>query len=190
MDSMDDTYLNQLADRLAEQGIDLAPGLSVAEVEAVESTWAFRFPPDLRKLLTFMLPVSSRFPDWRRPDSDAIRDQLTWPADGLCFDIEHNDFWIDAWGKKPQALEAACAIARRAVAEAPPLIPIYGHRYLPADPPVEGNPVFSVYQTDIIYYGFDLPSYLAAEFGVPNPYPLPESTREVRFWSELERLNC
>jgi hypothetical protein len=93
------------------------------------------------------------------------------------------------WGEKPQTLEAACAIARRAVAEAPILIPIYGHHYLPAEPSEAGNPVFSVYQTDIICYGFDLPSYLAVEFGVSNPYPLPESPREISFWSELERLN-
>jgi hypothetical protein len=43
--------------------------------------------------------------------------------------------------------------------------------------------------TDIIYYGFDLPSYLFAEFGVPNPLPIRDSPREIEFWSELERLN-
>jgi hypothetical protein len=52
-----------------------------------------------------------------------------------------------------------------------------------------GNPVFSVYQTDVIYYGFDLPSYLFEEFGVPNPFPRPERPREIELWSELERLN-
>lgn len=186
---MDDTYLHLLADRLASQGIDLAPGLSKAELEAVESTLGFHFPPDLRLLLTFMVPLSGRFPDWRNPDSEAIRDRLSWPADGICFDIEHNNFWMNTWGEKPDDLETAWQIARRAVAEAPLLIPIYGHRYLPAEPCEAGNPIFSIYQTDIIYYGFDLSSYFANECRLPNPYTSTESPREIRFWSELGRMN-
>jgi hypothetical protein len=30
------------------------------------------------------------------------------------------------------------------------------------------NPVLSVWRTDIIYYGVDLPSYLAQEFDLPR----------------------
>lgn len=107
----------------------------------------------------------------------------------MCFDIEHDSFWLPAWGPKPGTSEAAQAMARRAVRAAPFLIPVFSHRYLPASPCEAGNPVFSVYQTDIIYYGFDLPSYLSAEFEVPNPYPVPESPKEIEFWSELVRLN-
>ena len=107
----------------------------------------------------------------------------------MCFDVEHNSFWLTAWGPRPDSLENAQARAREAVRSAPFLIPIFCHRYLPAWPCEAANPVFSVYQTDIIYYGFDLPSYLFAEFGVPNPFPVPAKPREVEFWSELERLN-
>ena len=69
------------------------------------------------------------------------------------------------------------------------MIPVFAHRYLPASPWASGNPVFSIYQTDIIYYGLNLPSYLFAEFGVPNPFPTSDTPREIEFWSELERLN-
>jgi hypothetical protein len=92
------------------------------------------------------------------------------------------------------------------------MIPVYGHRYTPAESPVLGAyPVFSVVQTDVIYYGRDVDSYLKVEFaGEPvifaNTIPTgewmwPESTiaqnEEVRviwerlaavyvpFWSEL-----
>ena len=63
------------------------------------------------------------------------------------------------------------------------------HRFIPADPRESGNPVFSVYQADVIHYGFDLPSYFHSEFGVGNPYSSPDVPREIEFWSELERRN-
>ena len=137
-----------------------------------------------------MLPPSrSDASDGLELPSGLIQDQLAWPADGMCFDIEHNAFWLPAWGPKPDSLEEAAARARHAVRVAPFLIPICGHRYLPAEPCESGNPVFSVHQTDIIYYGLDLPSYLLAEFDAPNPFAVPDSPREIEFWSELERLS-
>jgi hypothetical protein len=46
------------------------------------------------------------------------------------------------------------------------LVAVYGHRYIPAEPGLAGNPVFSIHQSDVIVYGSSLASYLAAEFGV------------------------
>jgi hypothetical protein len=74
----------------------------------------------------------------------------------LAFDIENNGFWNQEWGEKPSGLEVALATAKRCFAAAPKLIPLYSHRYLPAEPVSAGNPVLSVYQADIIYYGRDL----------------------------------
>ena len=68
------------------------------------------------------------------------------------------------------------------VAAAPRLIPIYGHRMMPDEPQEPGNPVFSVHQTDIIHYGFDLADYLRHEFGLPGREPWPERVRPIRFW--------
>ena len=54
------------------------------------------------------------------------------------------------------------------------------------EPVRAGNPVFSVYQTDIIYYGGDLLSYFACEFhGVAKWHTPPLDVRPIRFWSEL-----
>lgn len=182
-------YLGVAVKVMRERGVQFAPGLTPRQIGAAEGEHGFRFAPDLRALLQYALPMGKQFPDWRSPTSDFIRDRLAWPADGMCFDIEHNSFWLPAWGRKPDSLGAARELARLAVRAAPCLVPIYGHRYLPSVPCEAGNPVFSVYQTDIIYYGLDLPSYLFAEFGVPNPFPIPESPREIEFWGELERLN-
>ncbi len=67
------------------------------------------------------------------------------------------------------------------------MIPVYGHRYMPARPAPSGAPILSIWQTDIIYYGTDLLDYLGNEFGSkrdrravdePLPYRIP-------YWSRL-----
>jgi hypothetical protein len=58
---------------------------------------------------------------------------------------------------------------------------------IPDDPHLEGNPVFSVHQTDIIYYGYDLEDYLRHEFDLPGRKAWPEHLRPVRFW-DIERF--
>ena len=189
MRQLNSDYFVTAVDVMRGRNIDFAPGLTAQQIDAAESAHAFSFPPDLRAFLEYALPIDGRFPDWRDPTSEFIQDRLSWPADSMCFDLEHNSFWLPSWGKKPDTLEAAQTRARTAVRAAPLLIPIYAHRYLPATPCEACNPVFSVYQTDIIFYGLDLPSYLFAEFGVPNPFPVPETPREIEFWCEMVRLN-
>lgn len=185
MDELTREYLATAVNAMRARGIDFPPGLTGREIERAQSAHGFRFPPDLRMFLECALPVGERFPDWREPKSNFMLDRLAWPADGMCFDIEHNAFWLPEWGSRPRSLAVAQARAREAVGAAPFLVPVYGHRYLPAAPCEPGNPIFSVYQTDIIFYGLDLPSYLFAEFNVPNPYPVPEAPRDIEFWTQF-----
>ena len=182
---MDTPYIATVIDHLRRKDIPLEHGLTDAEVARAEAAYHFTFPPDLRQLLQTALPVGPRFPHWRSAPSEALDQSLQWPADGMCFDIEHNVFWLESWGERPEALADACALARRHVSEAPVLVPVYSHRYMPAEPHLVGNPVFSVYQTDIIYYGYDLAGYLAAEFDAPRPVWAATSPRPIRFWDLL-----
>jgi hypothetical protein len=172
--------------------VQIAAGLTDEEFLRVERRFGFRFPPDLRSFLAIGLPDSGRWVDWRNADEKAIRERLNWPLEGICFDIEHNQFWLDEWGERPADLQEAFHVARRAVSEAPALIPICSHRYLPADPFEAGNPVFSVHQTDIIYYGADLMDYLQNEFSYyfgRAEYAITKIPRRVRFWSRLAEEN-
>jgi hypothetical protein len=173
---------------LARAGVQFDPGLTPDEFAAIKAEWGFRFPPDLREFLSLALPVSGGWINWRTGDREAIRNALSWPLEGLCFDIEHNVFWLAEWGDRPAQLAGAIEIARRAVNAAPTLIPICSHRYLPATPAEAGNPVFSVYQTDVIYYGTDLLDYLQNEFryyfGRPE-YRINGEPRRIPFWSDL-----
>ena len=171
-------------------GFTIATGLTDTELERAEAVIGGKFPPDLREFLAFGLPIGKRAPNWREPDSESIREQLAWPFDGMAFDIENNVFWLRDWGPRPTELKDALEIARKHVSAAPKLIPIFGHRYIPAEPELAGNPVFSVYQTDIIYYGTDLMKYFLCEFNqLTYEDAVRADAREVRFWSKLVEAN-
>jgi hypothetical protein len=175
---------------LEAAGFGIARGLSEPELERAEALVGARLPPDLREFLAQGLPIGEGLPNWREPESKALRDQLDWPFEGIAFDIEHSAFWWDAWGARPPQLADAILVARAQVALAPRLIPISGHRYLPAEPGLAGNPVFSVYQTDIIYYGSDLGTYLRCEFDLlPYADAVIREPRSIAFWSELVAAN-
>jgi hypothetical protein len=160
---------------------DWAAGYSREELDRAQEEFNLVFPPDLVDLLRDRRPTMGY--DWRT-DRKQIREMLDWPLQGLLFDIEQNNFWMDVWGVIPEREAERREIATAAVRAAPKLIPLLGHRYLPADPCEPGNPVFSVYQTDIIYYGADLEHYFQNEFGEWSSLE-NAAYRHITFWSDL-----
>ncbi len=185
-----------LIDLMKAAKVEVEKGLSNKEVKQIEAMYGFTFPPDYREFLQLVLPVSKSFTNWRLALTSvearaAIESELNWPLEGIEFDIEHNDFWLEVWGKKPSTLEEMFLVAKQKVEAAPKLIPIYGHRFIPAEPHEVNNPVFSVYQTDIIYYGRNLISYLFNEFGAAlfPDIEVPDQPRNIPFWSELVEVN-
>jgi hypothetical protein len=173
---------------LKRAGIVFERGMEEREIDTVERRYGFRFPPDLKQFLMHALPVSPPWVNWRDGDEAQIRESLNWPYEGMCFDIENAQFWLQQWGEKPANLEEAFAIAKRAVDAAPKLIPVCGHRYVPDRPLEEGNPVFSVHQSDIIYYGTNLQNYLENEFHYyfgTTAYVIREPVRNIEFWTGL-----
>src|SRR5262245_5683087 len=104
---------------LEQAGVIFAPGLSADDIHQIETSYAFRFPADYRAFLMFALPISNGFVDWRHADRAQIQQQLIWPYEGMCFDIEHNHFWLRTWGPRPTDLTVACTIAQQAVEQAP-----------------------------------------------------------------------
>ncbi|HEY4329963.1 MAG TPA: hypothetical protein VGN88_09515 [Phycisphaerae bacterium] len=96
---------------LVGAGVQFDTGLTDEEFARIEGTFGFEFPPDLREFLSLGLPKSDSWVDWRRADENAIRERLKWPFEGICFDIEHNVFWLEGWGIKPDELKTAFEIA-------------------------------------------------------------------------------
>ena len=177
---------------MEKANIQFDKGLSELKLNQIESKYAFHFPPDLREFLHSALPIGKRWVNWRNDPEIEINSRLNWAFDGICFDIEHNNFWMAEWGEKPNDLLKAFEKARFSVQKAPKLIPVFAHRFIPDRPNINGNPVFSVYQTDIIIYGNDLQTYFQNEFtyyfeqekNVLNKVP-----RHIEFWSDLVEAN-
>lgn len=160
-------------------------GYTQAELDAAQETYGLAFPPDLIDLLRDRRPAMA--PDWRT-DDERIRGMLAWPLDGLLFDVEQNELWWPEWGERPAQVEARREVVAAVVAAAPPLVPIFSHRFLPTEPLEAGNPVFSIYQSDAIIYGVDLADYVAREFeGLRGAWP--HRPKAIRFWSELAASN-
>jgi hypothetical protein len=114
---------------------------------------------------TTLIPTTApSFYHWQR-DTEAIAAAYAWLVEGLCFDIQYNDLWLENWGAKPSMREAQEARVQDLVQAAPKLIPVFGHRYLLAEPWQAGNPVLSIYQSDIVVYSSNLHDYLLMEFG-------------------------
>jgi hypothetical protein len=181
---MDSTAWDVELALMRRAGVHLAPGLSPMELAAAEARYGFRFPADLRAFLGAALPLGNS-PNWRALGSAELEEMLQWPLHGLQFDVQHNAFWWPAWGPRPDALVDATAVAERELAKAPFLIPLYSHRYLPAEPAEAGNPVLSVYQTDIIYYGRNLRDYFTNEFAGGRDVTNADEVRYIRFWSDV-----
>jgi hypothetical protein len=162
-----------------------AEGYTQSELDEAQDKFGLVFPPDLVSLLRDRRPVLAY--DWRSDDKE-IREMLAWPLEGLLFDVENNTLWWPEWGERPRTAEARAEVLAMIVGGAPRLIPLVSHRYLPAEPHEAGNPVFSVYQSDVIYYGADLADYFEREFGDPRR-PLPQHIKHVPFWSDLVERN-
>lgn len=162
-------------------------GYGQDELDRAQERFDLTFPPDLIALLRERRPVEGH--DWN--DDAAIRRALDFPLAMLLGSIEHNPDWWPEWGERPSDIHARKEVVRDVVSRAPKLIPLIGHRYLPEEPHEEGNPVFSVFGFDTIYYGMDLHDYFERE-NAPSDFRVPLSQfKHIRFWSDLvARYGC
>lgn len=162
-------FISDCIEILTARRVPLDPGLTVAEILEIERRHGFEFSPDHRQLLETAQPAGARWLHWRNDSPETIRDRLSWPLDGLLFDVEHDAFWPTGWGTKPESLDAQKHVATLRIKTWPTLVPLYSHRYMPAAPAPAGAPVFSVWQSDVIFYGDNLLDYLQREFGSIDP---------------------
>ncbi|HEX8842635.1 MAG TPA: hypothetical protein VF757_10105 [Sphingomicrobium sp.] len=155
-------------------------GYTAAELDEAQDRFGVRFPPDLYDLLCKQRIADGY--DWTGP-ADPIERALRWPLEGLLFDVEEAGLWWPEWGARPSNKEDRAALLSEVVNAAPKLIPLLAHRYLPEQPQEAGNPVFSVYQSDIIIYGADLEDWLRVESDQTYTARPQPSRRPIDFWS-------
>lgn len=194
-----------------QQGTRWIGGLSESEIIAIEARNHFKFPKDYRLFLSLLHAtdrpmVGAAFVDGHRMqpiqrpgfynwlvESESIHLAIENIFQGLLFDVEKNGLWLEIWGPRPQSEQVRKTTLRDHFESAPPLIPVFGHRFILGEAGWPGNPVLSIYQSDIIIYGVDLRSYLLIEFGdligvsgdFGNPPDLDYST--IPFWGQFLR---
>ena len=164
-----------------------APGLTSAQFASIEAQLGFRVPDDFAYLFGNLQDPGGVFFPWLQFDKQKYDEKIEWVFRGLTFDIERNYLWLDRWGNRPDTLSAAINVARQDFETWPRLLPIYGHRFLAAQPCTDGNPVLSIMGADIIYYGADLPHYLLNEF-VKQEYGLhvrAQKIRRIEVWGDF-----
>lgn len=157
-------------------------GYTQAQLDEVQARYNLRFPPDLVEMYLDVRPADGW--DWMRDDKK-IRKMLAWPLEGLWFDVQSGFLWWKEWGAKPKKPKEQYEVLRAVVARAPKLIPIYSHRYIPEEPHESGNPIFSAYQSDIIYYGRDLADYFDHELNRNANRGALTNVKRIRFWSDM-----
>ncbi|EYU44537.1 hypothetical protein MIMGU_mgv1a018662mg [Erythranthe guttata] len=152
-------YAKNLIHYLTSSNIPVDPGLSDAEFSAVESSFGFTFPPDLRSILQEGLPVGPGFPNWRSSSKQQLEILANLPILGICKEVSKNEFWIDSWGDRPEDADGAARLAGILLKEAPILVPIYRRFYISSAPCVAGNPVFYVHGGDVRLWSFDISGF-------------------------------
>lgn len=177
----------ELISWLKQQGIEFEAGLTDNEISKVQTIYEILFPESLRFFLMEGLPVSRGFYNWRNTEQtniEFIKRMITMPIDTID-EVVKEICWCDDWGKEPQnAMEVEKTI-RKKLHEAPKLLPVYGHRYMPMLSGVQ-VPVISVHGTDIIYYGESLSDYFYIEFGTKKQEEIDfDSIRPIPFWSDI-----
>ena len=174
----------KILERLEQLGVKVARGLSDEEFTKIEELYGFTFPRELRDFYFCGLPIGECFPVWNdfsEENVKQIREMIKFPIKALRSDVE-NWFWLDSWGDQPESREEELAVFDSIAERAPKMIPIYGHRYMPA---LDGAPVISTVGSDSIYYGYTLEKYLKYEFlGIKDGF-VSGKVKKVPFWSNL-----
>ncbi|KAI3462643.1 hypothetical protein Pfo_019306 [Paulownia fortunei] len=196
-------YAKNLIRQLYSSNIPVEVGLSETEFSAVESSFNFTFPPDLRSILQEGLPVGPGFPNWRSSSKQQLDILTNLPILGICKGVSRNEFWIESWGDRPDDIDRAVKLAKGFLKKAPILVPIYRNFYIPSTPCMAGNPVFYVHGRDVRLWSFDIAGFFQqVEFRMRGseevlrrprlsdfftaPAWAATEARRIEFWTEME----
>lgn len=175
-----------LVRRLAEAGVRFERGLDTPAIEAISARAGTPVPPDLRQFWKSAFPVGGRWRDWRVPGLTRA-DIVDWITDDLQFSVLAGDIWLTSWGQRPRSKSQARRVIRSWVEKGPALLPIYVHRFALCEPELPNTPILSIQGSDWIYYGWNLASYLEAEFlgrDIHSEQPWP-AHQSVGQWAEV-----
>ena len=156
---------------MKKKGVIFDTGLSCDEISRIEEIYGIKFPESLKEFYKTALPVGEKderipYPEWRdfSPENIEKIKEMMYPYEAPS---EHSSI------------------------EYPPLIPIWGHRYLPVSE-LDDPPAISCVGCDIIWYGENLCEMLRIDFRT-DPFELqidpPMDIPYVPLWSEAVEYN-
>ena len=165
---------------MEEKGVRFSSGLTNDVLTKIEQTYEICFPDSLKAFYSAALPISvedTDFPRWDDFSAEniaVIRQRMSVPYQWLKRDIE-NGFCLSTWaGKTVDEL----------LKDAPKLIPIYSHRYVPMlNHP--NPPVLSTIGRDTVCYGISLEDYLLREFCDKNTTFEEMKMPYIPLWSDI-----
>lgn len=157
-------------------------GLTQGEINNLEKKWDINFPHDYRLFLEILHCIDRpdiiehddgdeqyedeedvMFYNWKK-HSKEIEKRFNWPYETILQDVlGNNQVWLKSWGTRPDNDMDSEAIFQQWYKKAPKLIPIFGHRFIINEQVKTGNPVLSIWGSDIILYGWNLREYLLNE---------------------------
>ncbi len=171
-----------------------ATPLSPAQIDGIEHRLDLKLPPDYVRFLMTLHGIEMQWNasvlyNWLSEEK-AIVDMMSWPTEGIVFDVEHNALWHDSWGERPDTAAERSAIVQGLATRAPRLIPLSSHRFLVAQPCEADNIVLSVYQSDIIPWAATLRDFLISVFTCKSPdnraaYQAWSEAAPIPFWGDL-----
>ena len=177
----------EIIDLLKLHGVELDIGLTYEEITKIEEIYKIKFPDSLKEFFMVALPISNGFYNWRNFEYDNInyiKHMIKKPIEDID-DLAEEVYWCDEWGEKPEDKKLIAKNVRERLKNAPKLLPIYIHRYMPMI--LDDNPpIVSIHGIDIIYYGESLKDYIQIEFGKKNQKDIDfQSIIPIPFWSDI-----
>lgn len=177
----------ELIVKLTEHGVKFDTGLSVQEINKIESTYQILLPESIKTFYQEALPVSRGFYNWRdfrHENVQFIKAAIEKPGLEI-IDLANEIDWCDEWGQEPTTPSQRKAIICDLVKKSARLIPIYSHRYTVSAAQAE-SPVLSICGTDVVYYANDFSTYLEIEFNLKPYINLIEGEfPKIPFWNDL-----
>lgn len=169
------------------QGIKFEKGLMPNELEEIEKIYEIKFPKCLKEFLMIALPISKGFYNWRNVQDDNIqfiKQVMNRPVIDIN-DMAEEVYWCDEWGEEPEDEKGIAKEVKERLKEAPKLLPIYAHRYMPMI--LDDNPpIISIHGIDVIYYGKNLEDYFNIEFGEKEQNAIElQDIVSIPFWSDI-----
>lgn len=177
----------KIIDKLKRNNVLLDTGLANDEIKKIELMYNLKFPSDLVKLYSMFVPVGEGYYNWRDFSSTniiKIKDKIDSPFVGIKKHLSQIS-WNEAWGIEPESEFERSKYISLILDRLPRLIPIYKHRYM-ATQYESGNPVFLIYDLDVICYGKNLEQYFEIELKYKKQSFMDYSNvKKIEFWSDL-----